>query len=160
VRETLFNWLGQDLCELATLDLFAGSGALSFEALSRGASLAVAVEAGALAVASLRENAAVLGASGLETHCADALAFLRRETRKFDLIFLDPPFRDEWLPRLWPLLPARLSPGGLLYVEQGQAVQPPPGWEIFRHHRAGQVHYHLLRRVASSSADEESQRKQ
>lgn len=152
VRETLFNWLGQDLSELTTLDLFAGSGALSFEALSRGAALAVAVDAGELAVASLRDNAAVLGAVGLEAHRADALAFLRRETRGFDLIFLDPPFKDEWLPRLWPLLPARLNPGGRLYVEHGQPVHPPPGWEIFRHQRAGQVHYHLLRRVAGNLA--------
>ena len=160
VRETLFNWLGQDLSELTTLDLFAGSGALSFEALSRGATLAVAVDAGELAVASLRENAATLGASGLDVHRADAMAFLRRETRRFDLIFLDPPFHDEWLPRLWPLLPARLIPGGWLYVEQGQPVQPPLGWEIFRHQRAGQVHYYLLRWISGNLADEENQRKQ
>lgn len=159
VRETLFNWLGQELSELTTLDLFAGSGALSFEALSRGAALAVAVDAGGTAVASLHDNAAVLGATGLEAHRADALAFLRRETRGFDLIFLDPPFKDEWLPRLWPLLPARLNPGGWLYVEQGQPVQPPPGWEIFRHQRAGQVHYHLLRRVAGNLGEEDLQRK-
>ncbi len=152
MRETLFNWLGQELPELTTLDLFAGSGALSFEALSRGAALAVAVDAGELAVASLRDNAAALGAKGLEAHRADAMVFLRREMRSFDLIFLDPPFRDEWLPRLWPLLPVRLNPGGWLYVEQGQRVQPPPGWEIFRHQRAGQVHYHLLRRVAGNLA--------
>jgi 16S rRNA (guanine966-N2)-methyltransferase len=160
VRETLFNWLGQDLSGLTTLDLFAGSGALSFEALSRGAALAVVVDAGALAVASLRDNADVLGATGLETHRADALAFLRRETRGFDLIFLDPPFRDEWLPRLWPLLPARLNPGGWLYVEQGQPLQPPPAWEIFRHQHAGQVHYHLLRRAAGNLGEEDIQRKQ
>lgn len=159
VRETLFNWLGQELSELTTLDLFAGSGALSFEALSRGAARAVAVDAGELAVASLRDNAAVLGATGLEAHRADALGFLRRETRGFDLIFLDPPFRGDWLPKLWPLLPARLNPGGWVYVEQGQPVQPPAGWETFRHQRAGQVHYHLLRRVAGDLADDDNQRK-
>jgi len=159
VRETLFNWLGQELIELTTLDLFAGSGALSFEALSRGATLAVAVDAAELAVASLRENAAVLGATGLEVHRADAMAFLRRETRGFDLIFLDPPFRDEWLPRLWSLLPARLNPGGWLYVEQGHPVEPAPGWEIFRHQSAGQVHYHLLRREESGLGQDNIQRK-
>lgn len=153
VRETLFNWLGQDLPEFATLDLFAGSGALSFEALSRGAVLAVAVDAGELAVAGLRENAAALDATGLEPHRADALAYLRRESRGFDLIFLDPPFREEWLPRLWPFLPARLNPGGWLYVEQGHPAVPPPGWEVFRHQRAGQVHYHLLRRDAGGVSD-------
>ena len=160
VRETLFNWLGQDLTGLSTLDPFAGSGALSFEALSRGAALAVAVDAGAPAVACLRENAALLGATGLEAHRADALAFLRRETRGFDLIFIDPPFHEDWLPRLWPLLEMRLNPGGWLYVEQGQAVQPPPGWETFRHQRAGQVHYHLLRRDAGTAGEEDGQRKQ
>jgi 16S rRNA (guanine966-N2)-methyltransferase len=160
VRETLFNWLGQDLSELTTLDLFAGSGALSFEALSRGAALAVAVDAGEPAVAALRDNAAVLGATGLEAHRADALAFLRRETRGFDLIFLDPPFADDWLPRLWPLLPARLNPGGWLYVERGKPVRPAPGWEIFRHQRAGLVHYHLLRRTAGDVAGADTQRKQ
>ena len=159
VRETLFNWLGQELSELTTLDLFAGSGALSFEALSRGAARAVAVDAGELAVTSLRDNAAVLGATGLEAHREDALVFLRRETRGFDLIFLDPPFHGDWLPKLWPLLPARLNPGGWVYIEQGQPVQPPPGWETFRHQRAGQVHYHLLRRVAGAVADENNQRK-
>lgn len=159
VRETLFNWLGQELTELATLDLFAGSGALSFEALSRGAAHAVAVDAGTLAVTGLRENAALLGATRLEAHRADALAFLQRETRAFDLIFLDPPFKDDWMPRLWPLLPARLKPGGWLYVEQGQAVQPPSGWEIFRHQRAGQVHYHLLRRSGDNPPGADSQRK-
>ena len=159
VRETLFNWLGQELPELVTLDLFAGSGALSFEALSRGAARAVAVEVGEQALAAMRDNASVLGADGLEVHRADALAFLRRETRGFDVIFLDPPFREDWMPRLWPLLPGRLNPGGWLYVEQGQPVEPPPGWELFRHQRAGQVHYHLLRRDADSAFAEDLQRK-
>ena len=154
VRETLFNWLGQDLPGFATLDLFAGSGALSFEALSRGAALAVAVETGEPAITALRENAAVLGAGGLEIHRGDALAFLRRETRCFDLIFLDPPFREEWMSKLLPLIPKRLNPGGWLYIEQDRAAEPAPGWEMFRHQRAGQVHYHLLRRTTGTVAGE------
>ena len=158
VRGTLFNWLGQDLSELATLDLFAGSGALSFEALSRGAALAVAVDSGDRAVAGLRENAAALGATALEVHRADALAFLRRETRGFDVIFLDPPFREDWLPGLLPLIPPRLNAGGWLYIEQAQAAQTVPGWEVFRHQRAGQVHYHLLRRESDTVANEGIQR--
>ncbi len=158
VRETLFNWLGQELPGFATLDLFAGSGALSFEALSRGAALAVAVDAGEHAVAALRENAGALGATGLEMHRADALAFLRRETRGFDLIFLDPPFREEWVSRLLHLISERLNPGGWLYIEQGQAMQPAAGWEMFRHQRAGQVHYHLLRRAAGTVAGDDIER--
>src|SRR5215471_7790004 len=92
VRETLFNWLGQDLSGRATLDPFAGSGALSLEALSRGAALAVAVERERKLVEALRDTAATLGARALEIHCAEAFAFLAREPRSFDVIFLDPPF--------------------------------------------------------------------
>ena len=158
VRETLFNWLGQELPGFATLDLFAGSGALSFEALSRGATLAVAVDAGLPAVAGLRDNAGVLGATGLEIHHSDALAFLRRESRGFDLIFLDPPFSEEWMPRLLPLISRRMNPGGWLYVEQGHALEAAEGWEMFRQQRAGQVHYHLLRKAAGNVADEDIQR--
>ncbi|MEO8132984.1 MAG: 16S rRNA (guanine(966)-N(2))-methyltransferase RsmD [Betaproteobacteria bacterium] len=147
VRETLFNWLGQNLTGLSVLDLFAGSGSLAFEALSRGAVLAVAVETVEPAVSALRENAALLGATALEPRRADAVRFLQTDARGFDVIFLDPPFREQWMDRLWPLLPARLNAGGWLYVEQGQPVAPPPEWEVFRQQRAGQVHYHLLRRV-------------
>jgi 16S rRNA (guanine966-N2)-methyltransferase len=152
VRETLFNWLGQDLTGYSTLDLFAGSGALSLEALSRGAVRAVAVEAQPAAAAALEENARVLGATGLEVHRGDALRHLARETRGFDVIFLDPPFSEDWMPRLWPHLAARLNPGGLVYVEQARAVSPPEGWEMVRQQRAGQVHYHLLRRGTAGAA--------
>ncbi|MEO7761132.1 MAG: 16S rRNA (guanine(966)-N(2))-methyltransferase RsmD [Casimicrobiaceae bacterium] len=157
VRETLFNWLGQDLSELAVLDLFAGSGALSLESLSRGARLAVAVDATREAVVALRENAAILGAEGLEIHRADALAYLGREQRRFDIVFIDPPFSDEWLDRLWPLLPQCLNRGGWLYVEQPREIVAPSGWTIFRHQSAGRVHYHLLRRESDSEVPEEIQ---
>jgi 16S rRNA (guanine966-N2)-methyltransferase len=145
VRETLFNWLGQDLTGLATLDLFAGSGALSFESLSRGAALAVAVDASRDVIAALRDNAAVLGADGLEAHRANASDFLAAERRRFDVIYVDPPFAEDWLPRLWTALAARIAPGGMLYVEQPAAVAAPPGWTLSHHRRAGRVHYHLLR---------------
>jgi len=159
VRETLFNWLGQDLTGLAVLDLYAGSGALSFEALSRGARLAVALDDNPLAVSSMRDNAGVLGAAALEPRHVDAIRFLQTDMRRFDLIFVDPPFSEDWLERLWPLLPARLNAGGWIYIEQGRPVEPPDGWEVFRQQRAGQVHYHLLRRAngePASSATEES----
>ena len=92
VRETLFNWLRKDLTGLTTLDPYSGSGALSLEALSRGASLAVAVDREPRLVRALAATGDALGTSTLETHCADALAFLSRETRTFDVVFLDPPF--------------------------------------------------------------------
>ena len=155
VRETLFNWLGQDLTDLSVLDLFAGSGALSFEALSRGARLAVAIDASRDAVAAIRANAVALGASGLEVHCRDAAAFLAAETRAFDVIFIDPPFADErWPALLWPAILPRLAIGGFVYVEQPRQIDPPPGLELIRHARAGRVHYHLLRLSTDGVAPE------
>ena len=144
MRETLFNWLGQDLTGRSTLDLYAGTGALSLEALSRGAALAVAVERDPRLVAALRENAAKLGLAGLETARADAQAFVTRETREFDVIFLDPPFADDPWSWLLPACAGRLASGGRLYAEAGRALQPPPGLEAVRTDRAGQVYYHLL----------------
>lgn len=144
VRETLFNWLGQDMTGRSTLEPYAGSGALSLEALSRGAALAVAIERDARLVAALRENAEMLGLSGLETARADARAFIARETREFDVIFLDPPFADDPWSWLLPACAERLNAGGLIYAEAGRSLVPPPALEPVRTARAGQVYYHLL----------------
>jgi 16S rRNA (guanine966-N2)-methyltransferase len=143
VRETLFNWLGQDLTGRSTLELYAGSGALSLEALSRGASIAVAVDRDAKLVAALRENAATLGLPGLETARADAQAFITRETRTFDVIFLDPPYSDDPWSWLLPACARRLAANGFVYAEAGAPLQPN-GLQIVRTARAGQVYYHLL----------------
>jgi len=103
VRETLFNWLGQDLTGQRTLDLYAGSGALTLEALSRGAESAVAIDRNPGLVAALIETARTFGAAGLEAHAADARRHLSGDAGRYDVIFLDPPFAsDEWS---W-LLPA------------------------------------------------------
>jgi len=147
VRETLFNWLGQDLSGKKTLDLFAGSGALSLEALSRGAALAVAVDRNRQLVRALAATGATLGATKLETHCAQALSFLARESRAFDVVFLDPPFIEQLWEALLPAAAARLVPGGVLYVESPSPIEPLPGLAILRRDKAGQVHYHLLRRI-------------
>jgi 16S rRNA (guanine966-N2)-methyltransferase len=147
VRETLFNWLGQDLTGRTTLDAFAGSGALSFEALSRGASLAVAVDRDRALVRSLQANAAKLGAGALEAHCDDALAFLLRDARRYDVVFLDPPFAAADWPRLLPAAAARLVENGMLYVESGSPIEVPDHLDIWRRDKAGRVHYHLLRRA-------------
>ena len=144
VRETLFNWLGQDLTGRSTLELYAGSGALSLEALSRGASLAVAVDRDLRLVAGLRENAATLGLSGLETTRADAQAFITRETREFDVIFLDPPFADDPWSWLLPACAARLAPDGLLYAEAGGPLESRGALDVVRTAKAGQVYYHLM----------------
>jgi 16S rRNA (guanine966-N2)-methyltransferase len=147
VRETLFNWLGQDLAGWSTLDLFAGSGALTLEALSRGAALAVAVDRAPALTAALATTAKAFGAEGLEVHTADARSFLARETRRFEAIFLDPPFADDPWAWLLPAAAARLAPAGFVYAEAGRPIEPPPGLAVYRADRAGQVHYHLLRKA-------------
>jgi len=147
VRETLFNWLGQDLTGRACLDLFAGSGALGFEALSRGARRVVMVEQDRRAVELLRANAARLGAANLEVVAADALQFLRSDRREYDVIFLDPPYGSDVLPSVLAGLGKHLAGEGFAYVESGEVVELPPGWEAFRKGRAGAVHYYLLKRV-------------
>lgn len=147
VRETLFNWLGQDLSDATTLDPFTGSGALSLEALSRGAALAVAIDRNPEVVRALAATGEALGAVALETHRAEAHAWLARETRQFDVIFLDPPFDSAAWDVLLPAAALRLAPGGVLYAEARAAVVPAPGLELSHHDKAGQVHYHLLRRV-------------
>jgi 16S rRNA (guanine966-N2)-methyltransferase len=147
VRETLFNWLGQDLAELATLDLYAGSGALALEALSRGAATAVAVERDPQLARAIVQTGEAFGATGLEVATADVRAWLSRESRRFDVIFADPPFGDDPWPWLLPACEARLAPAGMIYAEAPRQLEPPPTLEVHRHARAGQVHYHLLRRA-------------
>jgi 16S rRNA (guanine966-N2)-methyltransferase len=146
VRETLFNWLGQDLIGRHSLDLFAGSGALGFEALSRGAASVTMVERAPRAFRALQEAAALLGAQGLNLVCGDALEFLARAARRFDVVFLDPPFGEGIPEGMWPKLLARLSDEGLVYLESNAAFDGYPGLEVLKHGRAGAVHYHLLGR--------------
>jgi 16S rRNA (guanine966-N2)-methyltransferase len=149
VRETLFNWLGQDLSGLNCLDLFAGSGILGFEAASRGAESVVLVEHAAAPLAVLRRNAATLDNGRLVVVRADALEFAALaagQDRRFDLVFLDPPYRQGWLDRLWPVLPKLLSDQGRIYVEAETTLAPPAPWQVIRQGKAGQVCYHLLER--------------
>jgi 16S rRNA (guanine(966)-N(2))-methyltransferase RsmD len=144
VRETLFNWLGQDLTGQSTLEPYAGSGVLSLEALSRGATLAVASDNDARVIAALRDNAARLDLSGLEAERADARLFLANEARAFDVVFLDPPFASD--PWVW-LLPAcarLLRPEGVVYAEASRAIEAPAGMTAVRSAKAGQVVYHLF----------------
>ncbi len=144
VRETLFNWLGQDLSGRRTLDVYAGSGALSLEALSRGAALAVAVDRNPAVIRALAATATAFGAAGLETHVADGAAFLAQERRRFDVIFLDPPFDTDPWATLLDACAARVAAGGFVYAEAPRALDVPPSLQAYRRQRAGQVHYHLL----------------
>ncbi len=146
-RETLFNWLGQDLTGKRCLDLYAGSGALTLEAASRGASLAVAVDRNRAVVAALVQNRALLGATAVEARVGDARAFIAAERREFDVIFLDPPFREDPWDWLLPACAERLAPDGAIYAEAAGPLAPPSGFVAWRRDKAGQVHYHLFVRA-------------
>jgi 16S rRNA (guanine966-N2)-methyltransferase len=148
VRETLFNWLGQDLTGLTCLDAFAGSGALGFEAASRGAERVVMGERDAKARASLSRNAQDLRVVGVEIVAADAMASLGTAGETFDVIFLDPPFAADWLETALAAAATRLRPGGRIYAE---SPKPLPmdflerlGLVKVREGKAGLSHYCLL----------------
>jgi 16S rRNA (guanine966-N2)-methyltransferase len=144
VRETLFNWLGQDLPGWVCLDLFAGSGALGFEAVSRGAGRVVMVERDAPAMAALQKNRATLGADQADLQRADAMSWLANNRETFDLVFLDPPFDSGLAGQVLADLARHLKSGGHVYVEQGTRVIAPSGFIIHRSGRAGRSHFALL----------------
>ena len=144
VRETLFNWLGQNLEGKTCLDLFAGSGALGFEAHSRGAGWVTMIERQPKAFAALGKNAAKLQATRLTLVQDDALAWLGRARDVYDVIFLDPPFQSDLLDKLLPMLPAHLSAEGLAYIESGAPLAAPDGMQLMRDGRAGQVYFGLF----------------
>ena len=144
VRETLFNWLGQDLAGLACLDLYAGSGALGFEAASRRAARVVMVEADRVALAALERSRKALGAERVEVVAGEALAYLARARERFDVVFLDPPFRQNAVPAVLEKLPPRLQRGARAYVEAEAPVAAGAAWVELKRGRAGQVSYQLL----------------
>lgn len=125
VRETLFNWLGQDLNGLSVLDLFSGTGALGFEAASRGAAQVVLVENDRVALAGLQALREKLSASMIRIQAGDALAALAGFAQggaRFDLVLLDPPFRQDWLARVLPAIGPILAPAASVYVESEIAI--------------------------------------
>jgi 16S rRNA (guanine966-N2)-methyltransferase len=146
VRETLFNWLGQTLYGRTCLDLFAGSGALGIEAASRGAEQVVMVEKNALVFRALRENIAKLACSNIALRHQDGLEFAsaQRDGLRFDVIFLDPPFASDFLPKLLDILPQRLTENGRIYVETGAPFEVSLPWQVLKSGRAGQVYYQLI----------------
>ncbi|MFM0191968.1 16S rRNA (guanine(966)-N(2))-methyltransferase RsmD [Paraburkholderia strydomiana] len=152
VRETLFNWLGQRLDGQRCLDLFAGSGALGFEAASRGAARVLMVERSSRAASQLRANQERLGARMIEIAEADGLRLAASlPPGSFDVVFLDPPFGSDVLDKALGLAAPLVSSDGFLYVEAGVAIEPGAnealaGWEIVRQGKAGAVHFHLLQR--------------
>jgi 16S rRNA (guanine966-N2)-methyltransferase len=152
IRETLFNWLSIRLPGAHCLDLFAGTGALGLEALSRGASTVVFVEQSGQAVAMLRKNIAVLGADGASVVQADASAWLPGgHDRPFDIVFLDPPFVADMLDDLCRLLEEHglLADDALVYLEQDKSKNEPrlpDGWQLLKNKTAGNVRYMLAQR--------------
>lgn len=150
VRETLFNWLGQDLTGWRCLDLFAGSGILGFECASRGAASVTLVERDAGAFARLKENAATFGADRLRPIRTDALEFTTAASQQgecYDLVLLDPPFRQGWLDKVVPLLPKLARPGMRVYAEAEHRIERLGEWRTLKQGQAGQVFYHLLERT-------------
>lgn len=154
MRETLFNWLAPYIEGARCLDLFAGTGALCLEALSRGAAEVVMVEHDADVAKQIRANIERLNAEHAAVIHADALQYLSGRPQPFDVVFLDPPFASA--ERLIPGCADRLNRGwlksaGLVYVEAPRALRMPPvhdGWQLLKEGAAGQVSYFLARVAA------------
>ena len=151
VRETLFNWLQHSLAQTRCLDLFAGSGALGLEALSRGAAEVVFVEQSRAAARNLTEQLKLLGA-GQKGRVMEmgAARFLKEGGQPFDIAFLDPPFGQDALAQYVPLLEGGnwLKADGLVYLENPRAEgipKLPEHWELLKSKSAGEVGYHLAR---------------
>jgi 16S rRNA (guanine966-N2)-methyltransferase len=150
VRETLFNWLGQDLTGWTVLDAFAGTGALGFEAASRGAASVQMLERETKLVSGLAASKAKLGATMVTVLQADALAWMKRAPAQFDLVFLDPPFDAGQFEAALAASLHCVVPQGWIYLEAPAAFDAASlderGIELYRHARAGAVHAHLLRK--------------
>lgn len=144
VRITVFNWLGQDLTGKTCLDLFAGTGAFGFEALSRNSKSVTMIENSRPAYQSLVQNQALLKAESCQTLNQDALQFLAQNTQKFDVIFCDPPYSKGWLEKILPIVNQHLRAGGMMYVEAEFAIQSDAIWHVKKQDKAGNVYYHLL----------------
>lgn len=156
VRETLFNWLGTHVVGARCLDLFAGSGALGIESLSRGASRVVFVEQHAAIARALGAVITEWNVQGAEIVRADAFAYLRGAVQPFDIVFLDPPFSAGLLAPAAALLEERgwLAPNALVYLEsaaRGARPALPEAWIERKAKQAGEVGYHLFARNPGGS---------
>ncbi len=168
VRETLFNWLSPVIQNARCLDLFAGTGALGFEALSRGAQEVVCIEKDRQSVETLQENKKLLQAHGMKIIHTDAMRWLTLDAESrveadttsiaaasepdvpFDIVFVDPPYAAQLLPSCFVALESFLKPKTLIYFEHNAPIDPtvlPPSWSLLRQKKAGQVHYHLVQKI-------------
>jgi 16S rRNA (guanine966-N2)-methyltransferase len=161
VRETLFNWLQPVIRGARCLDLYAGSGALGLEAASRGAAAVVLVDRDPQVVHTLREQLQLLSADQVQAVQADVGSWLSGAPATFDIVFLDPPFREGLLPAAIRQLEAGgwLAPEAWIYMEAEPGLVPdlPDNWELYRSKRAGQVGFHLARRRAAGAATQSSE---
>ncbi|MDB5762969.1 MAG: putative S-adenosyl-L-methionine-dependent methyltransferase [Herminiimonas sp.] len=163
VRETVFNWLNHLLDgqweNAVCLDPFAGTGALGFEAASRGAARVVMIETNIRAVRQLETTREKLHAAQVGIVRGDALLMMKdmaaridEQGGRFNVIFLDPPYHQDWFARILPMCNGLLAEGGLVYaeLEQPLTAETPPdwlaGWDVIRADKAGMVFYHVLRR--------------
>jgi 16S rRNA (guanine966-N2)-methyltransferase len=151
VRETLFNWLMQDTQEAHCLDAFSGSGALGLEAFSRGAATVVFLEESPKICENLQTIITSFHSPNLKLIQTDALLYLQQDSGKpFDLIFLDPPFRENYIPQCLELIVQhkRLVPGGFVYFESSSPIEIDlQEWNPIKSKQAGQVSYGLLQKL-------------
>lgn len=151
VRETVYNWLMPYIRNAICLDLFAGSGALSFEALSRGAKEVYCLEKNPLIYSGLMENKKIFNADNLHPLCADALTW--KLEKNFDIVLLDPPFRKGILPTLLPRIGREipLAPQAKIYLEAEKELELAPllanHFRLLKSRTAGQVGYYLLKSI-------------
>lgn len=143
VKETLFNWLGQDLTGMECLDLFAGSGSLGFEAVSRNAKSVVMIEKDRNVSDKLVGNKQILKADNCQIINGDALNYLKTSNNKFDVIFIDPPYASNLLIESLKLVEKFLKPNGVIYIENDKDIDLAPFY-IYKQAKAGVVSYALL----------------
>jgi len=163
IRETLFNWLQPVIAGARCLDLYAGSGALGLEALSRGAGQVVFVDRQQSLIGAIRAHLRLLEAEGARCVCEDARRYLGGGGQPFDVVFLDPPFGTADWPALCDTLSSRhwLAPGARVYMEDAADAGPPglpAGWTLLRSAKAGNVGYHLASapdRSAATAAEDQ-----
>ncbi|GJM13073.1 MAG: hypothetical protein DHS20C12_14760 [Pseudohongiella sp.] len=156
IRETLFNWLRDSIQGEICLDVFAGSGALGFESLSRGASQVDFVEQNTVAARSIRDNIERLDVKNANVYCADALAWLdkrSRDSQQYGLVFLDPPFQGEALANAIAIIENAniVKEDGLVYIEkatQATSIELPNNWTELKTKKAGAVNFGLYRVAA------------
>lgn len=149
IRETLFNWLGQSLEGKTCLDLFAGSGALGFEALSRGATKVVMVESNREAVSALGKNAQSLQVANLEIFRGDAIQYLLSCPERFDVVFVDPPFSSNLMPAVMSGLPRVLAKDAIVYTESPVGFDLGPEWLVIKYGKTSHVKFQLLLPITS-----------